>query len=375
MGTQARASGPLPNDRRLRRWLAGQPSWLQAALDLSGLLVVALTFAQAGDPDFLFHVVWVVLAIEAFVFGLRVTALRITVATAFLIAYELAVEAKLVVAGAPLAPLEFSIWPVSEWPLMVVISIIVAVMADRLAETGRRYAALYRRANDRLLSAQEQERRRLARDLHDGVGQTLTALTLTLDAAESLLWAGPQRPPEHARAAIRRAQELAAAALEETRGVAFQLRPARLHETGLVAAIQELARMAGRRVDVVAEPALIRLGLLAADAEVEAYRIVQEALGNALRHAAADRIAIEIGRAGERLVVRVVDDGVGFDPSRAEGLGLPGMRERAAAIGAVLAVASRPGHGTTVTLSIPLSGDGRQALAEAIDAAPMAART
>ncbi len=375
MGAQPVEPGPVQEQRRFRRWLAGEPTWLQAALDLFGLFVIVLTFAQAGDPDFLFHVVWVVLAIEAFLFGLRVTALRIALATGFLLGYELAVEAELALAGRPLVPLEFSIWPVSEWPLMVVISIIVAVMADRLATTGRRYAGLYRRANDRLLSAQEQERRRLARDLHDGVGQTLTALTLTLDAAESLLWAGPEKPPEHARAAIRRAQELAAAALEETRGVAFQLRPARLHETGLVAAISELARMAGRPVEVVAEPRLIRLGLLAPEAEVEAYRIVQEALGNALRHARAERIRIEAGLAGERLVVRVVDDGVGFDPDRVQGLGLPGMQERAAAIGAVLAVVSRPGRGTTVTLSIPLAGHPRSVSGEVVDAAPMAART
>lgn len=359
----------------MRRWLAGDPLWLQTTLDAAGLFAVALTFAQAGDPDFLFHVVWVVLAIQAFTFGLRVTSVRIALATAFLVGYEAAVEIELAIAGRPLQPLEFSIWPVSEWPLMVVISIIVAVMADRLAETGRRYAALYRRANDRLLSAQEQERLRLARDLHDGVGQTLTALTLTLDAAESLLWAGPNRPPEHARSAIRRAQELAASALEETRDVAFQLRPARLHETGLVAAVQELARMAGRAVEVTTDPRLIRLGLLSPQAEVEAYRIVQEALGNALRHARAERIRIEIEAASERLVIRVADDGVGFDAQHAAGLGLPGMRERAAAIGAVLAIASRPGRGTTVSLSIPLWSAGRQALGEAVDAAAMAAGT
>ena len=77
---------------------------------------------------------------------------------------------------------------------MVVIAVLVAVMADRVAATSRRYAELYRLASDRLLTAQEDERKRLGRDLHDGVGQTLTAIVLTLDATESSLWAGEQAP-------------------------------------------------------------------------------------------------------------------------------------------------------------------------------------
>ena len=113
-----------------------------------------------------------------------------------------------------------------EWPLMAVIAVLVAVMADRVLVKGRRYAALYRAASDRLLTAQEDERRRLAYDLHDGVGQTLTALALTLNAAETAL-ANPQESGAAGMADVHRAREMAGLALEDVRGVAMRLRPAR----------------------------------------------------------------------------------------------------------------------------------------------------
>ena len=208
----------------------GHPLRLQLLLDGAFIALALATFAQVWDPDILFHGIWVVLTLEAFLFGLRVSAVRIALAMVLLVAYF--------ALGASTGPSDpgFAELDLAEWPLMVVIAVVVAVMADRVASTGRRYAELYRRASDRLLTAQEDERKRLGRDLHDGVGQTLTAIVLTLDAAESTLWAGELAPSAMARSGIGRAQELAAIALDETRDVAYRLRPARFVETGLVAA-------------------------------------------------------------------------------------------------------------------------------------------
>jgi signal transduction histidine kinase len=250
----------------------------------------------------------------------------------------------------------FAALDLAEWPLMVVIALIVAVMADRLSTTSRHYAALYRRASDLLLTAQEVERKRLGQDLHDGVGQTLAAVVLTLDAAESQLWAGKNPPSTLGRSSIGRAQELAAIALEETRDVSYRLRPDRLVETGLVAATTRMATNAGMVVSVTAPDALRIPNLLEAEDEMSVYRIVQEALANAVRHGAPRSIRIEFATSGERLAVSIIDDGVGFvrsDVAHA-GLGLAGMEERAIVLGSRLSIASRPGRGTRVSVSAPL---------------------
>jgi two-component system sensor histidine kinase UhpB len=206
------------------------------------------------------------------------------------------------------------------------------------------------------MTAQEDERKRLARDLHDGIGQVLTALTLTLDAAENLMWSGPDQPKPLSRSAILRAQELAATALEETRDVSFRLMPARITESGLAASIRELASAAGRTIETRIDPALIRPGLLDPNVEVEAFRIVQEALGNATRHADAERVGVRVDEVGDELRLEVWDDGVGFrHGADMAGLGLAGMRERAAMIGGRLIVDSAANNGTRVSLGIRLA--------------------
>lgn len=330
-------------------------TWLNAIMDAAALLVAGAIFAQLYDPDVLFHVIWVILTFEAFAFGLRVTAVRIGLAVSAILVYSWLAAARPEAIPIRLVELELS-----EWPLMMLIIVAVAVMADKVSSMGRHYAALYRQASGRLLTAQEDERRRLARDLHDGVGQVLTALTLTLDTADDALRT-PAPATGKAQAALRRGHELAARALEETRGVAFRLRPARLAEAGLAASLRELARASGVRVDVVVEPTLVRPGLLAAESELEAFRIMQEALGNALRHALATRIRIELAEERDGLRIQLSDDGVGFDSNRESdrGLGLAGMRERAAVLGASLDVDSHPGRGTLVRLRIPYASRPR----------------
>jgi len=337
----------------------GHPLWLQFALDATGIALCVAAFGQVLDPDVLLHGVWVVLVLEAFMFGLKVTSVRIAVATIATFAYSIG-------ASHPASPV-FTAWvrlDLEEWPLMVVIAIVVAIMADRVSTTSRHYAALYRRANTRLLTAQEDERKRLARDVHDGIGQTITAIALTLDAGESMLWATDEPPSPQTRAALQRAQELAAMALAETREVALRLRPARIAETGLVASISDLASRAGRPVEVRAGDDLVRPGILPVDTEVEVYRIVQEALDNSVRHAGATVRWIEVAVVDRHLQIAIGDAGSGFDLISAShaGLGLAGMRERARAIGARLWVRAAPGHGTVVMLDVPMgSTDAQQA--------------
>lgn len=327
-----------------KAWFLDNPRRPQLALDGTAVVLAVASFAQIADPDVLLHCIWVVLSIEAFLYGFRFTIVRIVLATFLVLSYATIADR---------IP-NFIELELTEWPLMTMIAVVVAIMADQLASTSRRYANLYREASNRLLTAQEDERLRLARDLHDGVGQTLTALTFTLDAAEAMLWAGEQAPSHLTRSSVVRAQELAAIALDETRDVAFRLRPGRFAETGLAAGIQELAATVGT-IDLRIEPGLIRPHLLEAGAEMEVYRIVQEALGNAVRYAGATHIWVELSTGTRSLLVTVGDDGVGFDPSLVteRGLGLAGMRERALLLDTDLTVQSAPGRGTIVTLAVP----------------------
>jgi signal transduction histidine kinase len=323
-----------------------QPRLLRVLLDLAFVMAALAAFGQAGDPDVLFHLIWVILTVEAFLFGLRVTAIRIAIAGLLLLGYFN--FASLQPAGGEVAALDLA-----EWPLMVLIAAIVAVMADRVASTSRRFAELYRKASDQLLTAQEDERRRLGLDLHDGVGQTLTALVFTLDAVDADLWAGDTTGQPRGHTALRRAQELAAIAIDDTRDVAYRLRPDRLTESGLVASIERLAATSSPVVEVVADPRLKVPGLLEPDDELNVYRIVQEAVNNALRHADASRVLIRFEATNREVLVTISDDGSGFDPATArhEGLGLAGMHERAVVLRSTLDVRSRRGAGTSISIT------------------------
>jgi signal transduction histidine kinase len=324
------------------------PAATRRVIDAAAYLLAFATFMHFGDTEILLHAMWVTIGIGAFVYGLRTALLRILVAAIVAILYSSASMS--VGLPAEIEPLDFA-----EWPLMVVISVIVAAMADMLSTSAKRYAALYRQASDRLHSAHEEERARLARDLHDGVGQTLTAVVLNLDAAEAALRAPSDAPAPLVGSSIRRAQVLAAAALDEVRDVAAQLRPARIREIGLGAAIANLADAAGVRVQVRFDPRELPAGLLGAEGEIEAYRIVQEALGNAARHGRARSIWIDGGVVDGQMRIEIGDSGVGFDAAAsARGLGLDGMAERAAILNGRLEIRSLRGAGTTVALVVPL---------------------
>jgi signal transduction histidine kinase len=327
-------------------------SGMQRLVDAATLGLSVAVFARLADHEILLQALWVVAGIGAAIYGLTAAVIRIVLVTAAAASYTLAGW----LVGNPLERDLVENPEFAEWSLMIATGLLVAFLSDRIATSARRYAALYREASERLLTAHEQERRRLARDLHDGVGQTLTAVILTLDSARDLL---PDRDPEpdprraRARASVERARSLAETALSEARGVAAELRPARIEEIGLGAALANLARAAGVAVEFRFDPGILPAGLLDPDREIDTYRIVQEALSNAARHSGADRIWIDAGVSDEEIRLEVGDDGRGIDPAaRGRGLGLPGIAERAAILGATLDIRSRPGGGTLVRLAL-----------------------
>jgi signal transduction histidine kinase len=198
-----------------------------------------------------------------------------------------------------------------------------------------------------------EERNRLARELHDSVSQKLFGLVLTAEAASTLLGRSDGAAGEQ----VARLGELAQDALAELRDLIFELRPTSLAEEGLAATLRKqvdvLERVHGRSIEVrIAGDARC-----APESEADVLRIAQEALNNALRHAEAERIELRMEARDGRLIVTVADDGVGFDPAapglRSRRLGLTSMEERARALDGSLAVVSRPGEGTTVTLEVP----------------------
>jgi signal transduction histidine kinase len=318
-----------------------RPRIVQACLDIGSIGFIGLAFARTAlSAEFLFHCVFVLLVLHAFLFGVRGTLLRMGLASIPLLLYA---DAKAFGLDEP--PLELS-----EWPLMFVIAALVALIAEKRSSTSRRYAALFRRASERLLTVEEDERRRVAGDLHDGVGQVLTALTLTLDAAES----------EPNAAVVRRhvatARTLASTALASTRDLSHRIRPERLEERGLVAAVRDLASRSGFPVLVKADDAAAEdPHLLGATATVEVYRIIQEALANSARHSGAPQAQVSVTRQAERLIVVVEDEGRGFDPAEIpeSGIGLAGMVERSRLLGGRISIESAPHSGTRVTVSLP----------------------
>jgi two-component system sensor histidine kinase UhpB len=213
----------------------------------------------------------------------------------------------------------------------------------------RRLEAERRRAGSAALRAQEEERARVARDLHDEVNQSLTGLLLRLEAVREA--APPELEPELAETRL-----LANQAMSELLSLARQLRPTALDDLGLAAAIAGQVRQV-ERPGLSAELATKGdFSDLEDDVQLVVYRVAQEALTNAARHSEAGRVAVSLRRTGQGVELEVADDGRGFPFEQSErGLGIGGMRERALLIGAELTIESRPGHGTTVRLDIPAS--------------------
>ena len=230
----------------------------------------------------------------------------------------------------------------------------------RLAETFAARAAAAvdlseRVATDalrRVVSAQELERQRLARELHDETGQALTSILLGLKGVEDAA------STAEATSAVRELRELVVATLQDVRRLAVELRPKALDDFGLVSALERLVETFREQtgIEVDLEPHLGE-GRLPFDVETTLYRITQEALTNVVKHAQATRVSIVLTRRDGSVSAVIEDDGRGFGAGevRDDGLGLIGMRERVALVNGRLSVESSPGSGTTLLIEVPVA--------------------
>jgi signal transduction histidine kinase len=226
----------------------------------------------------------------------------------------------------------------------------VAVHAVRLT-------ADLQRSRERLVTAREEERRRLRRNLHDGLGPQLATLTLKLDAARNLL---SQEEPAAAEALLAELKAQTQAAISDIRRLVYDLRPPALDELGLIAAIREQATNYSQNGLNVSVEAPEQLPPLPAAVEVAAYRIVQEAITNVSRHARAGACHVRLSLSNE-LELEITDDGVGLPEDLRAGVGLSSMRERAAELGGTFAAEPlAPAGGTRVLALLPLPTSGER---------------
>lgn len=208
-----------------------------------------------------------------------------------------------------------------------------------------------RASSARALMAQEAERRRIAQELHDEIGQILTAVVLQLKKAAE------QAPPEM-QATLLEVQEAARASLDEVRRIARRLRPDVLEDLGLVTALSALATSVAQQSGVRIQRRFAdHLPPLSPEIELVLYRVAQEGLTNVTRHAEASRVELSLDRTATGLALRVADNGAGMDGA-GEGAGMRGMRERAMLVGGRLRIDSSLQGGVEVLLDVPTGGSG-----------------
>jgi signal transduction histidine kinase len=236
---------------------------------------------------------------------------------------------------------------------------------EQAREAGAAQAAQLRDLNRRTVRLQEDERRRIAGEIHDAVSPLITGALYQARALRLGDSDGADRSSKRSDSALDSVSDLLSRAMEELHGVVFALRPPDLDDIGVVAAIERYIAQVQRsglnaRLEAEADPRA-----LTPEVRLAIYRIVQEALHNALRHAAADEAVVRLETVGDTLRVTIRDNGAGFNPeiaTRPTALGLLSMRERAAAIGAAFSVESRPGDGTTVMIERRLEPEALAAL-------------
>lgn len=225
----------------------------------------------------------------------------------------------------------------------------IAVHAARLTTDLQRLTIDLQSSRERLVTAREEERRRLRRDLHDGLGPQLSSQTLTLSAIKKLLRQDPDTAEQLLIDATTHAQE----AIADIRRLVYALRPPALDDLGLLAALQEQMSQYHASGIVLTLDAPEALPPLPAAIEMACYRIVQEALTNVVRHAHANSATVHL-RLQENLVVEVRDNGLGLPPGVRSGVGLSSMHERAEELGGTCLVETMATGGTCVRARLPL---------------------
>jgi two-component system sensor histidine kinase UhpB len=230
---------------------------------------------------------------------------------------------------------------------------------DQSLVKAQEYQVRLRQMSSQVLTAQEEERKRIARELHDDTAQALTSILVRLRLLERSL------EDERLRGGLAELRDLTGATLEGVRRMAIDLRPPMLDDLGLEAALQSHVQDFSQRWPIRATFTSSRLGRLPAGVELVLYRIVQEALSNVAKHANASQVLVRLSRRGRSLRLLVEDDGCGFDVeatrhSRESGLGLFGMEERLALVSGTLRVESVVGGGTRVSADVLLPRSGRR---------------
>jgi signal transduction histidine kinase len=219
-------------------------------------------------------------------------------------------------------------------------------------QEGMRAQQELKELSARLLSAQEEERRAISRELHDEVGQSLSALLMEAGNAAARV---PRDSPE-VRRNVESIKKLAEASVNVIRNMTLLLRPSMLDDFGLVPALEwqarEMSKRTGMRVQVAAEESADQLP---DQLKTCIYRVVQEALHNCARHANARTVKVVVRHEQSRIVLSVEDDGRGFDATRVRGLGLVGMEERVNHLGGAFEIDSWPGAGTRVAVQLPIA--------------------
>jgi signal transduction histidine kinase len=240
--------------------------------------------------------------------------------------------------------------------LLALLTISRILVLERASESQLREVTRARldlqNLSHRLVAAQEEERRRVARELHDEVGQALSAVLVELGRLESRI---PVQAQE-SRAMLSVARRLADRATSQVRDMALLLRPSMLDDLGLVAALQWQAREVSRRTRVTVK---VAAEAVADDMPDEyrtcVYRIVQEAVNNAARHAHPSLVRVEARQQNHHICVLIQDDGGGFDPILEKGMGILGMEERVKKLGGTFRIDSEKGGGTIVSVLLPLA--------------------
>jgi signal transduction histidine kinase len=260
---------------------------------------------------------------------------------------------------------EPSFWDLYRWHIIGVFSL---CLTEALLIVGLLVQRAHLRASQResrvltgrLIRAQETERRRIARELHDDLNQSLALLSVELDVLA-------QKPPESAAQVGARMRELSARVKELSSAVhdlSHRLHPSKLEQLGLLAAARGLCRELGESHGLSIDFTYKEVpDAIPEDVALCLYRIVQEALRNVIKHSGARHAGVELSGSPDAVWLRVFDDGAGFDPGSVrgnEGLGLVGMRERLHLVGGAITIDSRPAGGTRIQVRVPLDGAGRR---------------
>jgi two-component system, NarL family, sensor histidine kinase UhpB len=343
---------------RLRRALLRMPVF--AKLLIANAAVVVLVAVTGA-----------LVAVELTATGARPAAQLIALIAAWGVVVSVVVNGVILwLALLPLKKLEQTAWRVQAGDLDARVE--PSELADRnverivqtfnaMLDSAVAYRERLRDVAARASTAAEEERKRLARELHDGTAQVLAGLRVRLRVARAT------DDPEVREAQLEQVSREIGTAIEEVRRMAKGLRPPALDVLGIGPAIESYARSlaeaADLRLDLRIEPVA---AALTPDIELSLYRILQEALSNVVRHSGASAVRIRLGRSGADVELTIEDDGAGFDvdaelADRNRGLGLFGMQERAAYVGGSVYIVSTPGRGTTVAVAVPSAEASRYA--------------